>query len=99
METNLYIIKERKIEGNVITHIIELNPNHSIYNGHFPGQPVLPGVYSLQIVKECLQDAINKEVAFSSIKECKFLSPIIPNSSTLFTINTRSEERRVGKEC
>ena len=34
---------------------VMLNPQHAIYNGHFPQQPVVPGVCMLQIIKECIE--------------------------------------------
>ena len=30
---------------------VMLNPQHAIYSGHFPQQPVVPGVCMLQIIK------------------------------------------------
>ena len=30
---------------------VMLNPQHAIYNGHFPQQPVVPGVCMLQMIK------------------------------------------------
>lgn len=43
-------IKEREDGKQAIE--IELNPGHVLYQGHFPGQPVVPGVCTLQIIKE-----------------------------------------------
>lgn len=34
---------------------VMLNPQHAIYSGHFPQQPVVPGVCMLQIIKECIE--------------------------------------------
>ena len=42
-------IKEREDGKQAIE--IELNPGHVLYQGHFPGQPVVPGVCTLQIIK------------------------------------------------
>ena len=39
-------IKEREDGKQEIE--IELNPGHVLYQGHFPGQPVVPGVCTLQ---------------------------------------------------
>lgn len=36
------------------TFRVRLDAAHPIYAGHFPGNPVLPGVCTLQIVRECL---------------------------------------------
>lgn len=43
-------IKEREDGKQAIE--IELNPGHVLYQGHFPGQPVVPGVCTLQIIKK-----------------------------------------------
>ena len=40
-------IKEREDGKQAIE--IELNPGHVLYQGHFPGQPVVPGVGSVVI--------------------------------------------------
>ena len=33
---------------------VRLDASHPVYRGHFPGHPVLPGVCTLQLVRECL---------------------------------------------
>ena len=38
-------------EGKYICRIT-LNPAHPIFAGHFPGNPITPGVCMLQIIKE-----------------------------------------------
>ena len=40
-------IKEREDGKQAIE--IELNPGHVLYQGHFPGQPVVPGVCTLEL--------------------------------------------------
>ena len=32
---------------------VRLDASHPVYRGHFPGHPVLPGVCTLQLVREC----------------------------------------------
>ena len=59
---------------------VMLNPQHVIYNGHFPQQPVVPGVCMLQIIKECIEKIqqvnpekpdvpINKNDAFQKVQK------------------------------
>lgn len=55
-----------------------LDVNHPVFRGHFPGQPVVPGVFTLKMVKECVSDLLGHSVRYQTIKECKFLSAIIP---------------------
>jgi 3-hydroxyacyl-[acyl-carrier-protein] dehydratase len=76
------------------TFYIKLNPNHFIYNGHFPGQPVLPGVCALQIIKECAQQLINRKLQYKRITLCKFLRFVDPvqNSEIMLTVSVNENE-------
>ena len=58
-----------------------LNPQHAIYNGHFPQQPVVPGVCMLQIIKECIEKIQQAPLQYKQIASCKFLSVINPNET------------------
>ena len=50
-------IKEREDGKQAIE--IELNPGHMLYQGHFPGQPVVPGVCTLQMIKESAEQIVS----------------------------------------
>jgi len=65
---------------------IALNPNHSIYSSHFPGQPVLPGVCTLQIIKECAEQLTDKKLQYKKILQCKFLRFIDPTQNNKLTL-------------
>ncbi len=66
--------------------VVELLPEHEIYRGHFPGQPVVPGVCTLTIVRECLAAALGHGVMFRRIRECKFLAAIVPGEAVRLTL-------------
>ena len=52
---NFYIIhRSEKVQEESFSVEVELLPNHAIYGGHFPGQPVVPGVCTLTIIRECI---------------------------------------------
>ena len=75
------VIKIEKPEENSYNVEVELNPEHEIYEGHFPEQPVVPGVCTLTIIRESLTKVLGKEVIFESIKECKYISALIPEKN------------------
>lgn len=52
---------------------VRLDASHPVYRGHFPGHPVLPGVCTLQIVRECLNRGTGRRFRYAAIRECKFL--------------------------
>lgn len=57
---------------------IKLNPLHPVYSGHFPQQPIVPGVCLLQIIKECAETICHTTLQYKQIASCKFLSAINP---------------------
>ena len=57
---------------------LRLNPEHFIYQAHFPGEPVTPGVCILQIGKELLAELLQESLEITHIKNVKFLSVISP---------------------
>jgi 3-hydroxyacyl-[acyl-carrier-protein] dehydratase len=81
---SLYTIKRILREGNSnkLSIQIRLNPSHEIFNGHFPGNPILPGVCIIQILKEILMHQINIKLLLnyaSSIKYLSFINPGVNN--------------------
>ena len=46
---HFYSVKEFNFTDNQLKAIIELNPAHDVFKGHFPNNPVTPGVCMLQV--------------------------------------------------
>jgi 3-hydroxyacyl-[acyl-carrier-protein] dehydratase len=58
--------------------MIKLNEQHPVYQGHFPGNPVVPGVCQIQMIKEIFSEVLHKEVSLVNSDNIKFLNIIIP---------------------
>jgi len=54
------------------------NEGHAIFAGHFPGQPVVPGVCMIQMVQEVLELAFGSRLQLVSSGSIKFLQFIDP---------------------
>jgi 3-hydroxyacyl-[acyl-carrier-protein] dehydratase len=87
------IVSLETTEGN-INALIEINADHKIFEGHFPGQPVVPGVCQMQMIKEILEQVLEKETQVSTAAEMKFRAIIDPtqNNSISATIRYSMEE-------
>ena len=57
LKDKLYHIKQMDYLESELRAEIALNENHSIFSGHFPDIPVLPGVTMMQMIKELLEEA------------------------------------------
>jgi 3-hydroxyacyl-[acyl-carrier-protein] dehydratase len=59
-------------------YVLLLNKNHFIYNAHFPGNPVTPGVCIIQLCKELMEHRLQKSFFLRKIGNVKFLTVINP---------------------
>lgn len=55
---------------------IQLNKTHDIFKGHFPGNPVTPGVCMMQIIKELTQNITQSKLFMVSSSNVKFMALI-----------------------
>ena len=69
-----------------INAILEINAKHSIFDGHFPGQPVVPGVCMVQIVKEVAESVLGKKTRLVSADNLKFLAVIDPTENSIIHV-------------
>ena len=61
---------------------LDINRAHRIFEGHFPGHPVVPGVCMMQMVKEILETVTGTPTRLVSADHAKFLSMINPLQTT-----------------
>lgn len=67
--------------------VIKLLPDHPVYKGHFPGQPVVPGVFTLALIRECASIVTGRDMKYADIKECKFISAWLPTEDAKVTLD------------
>lgn len=75
---------------------VRLDPGHAVFAGHFPGNPVLPGICTLMIVRECASRMAGRALRFASIKESKFLAAITPEAIPVVRLRL-AEDDDVGR--
>lgn len=75
-------------QGDCLTASVVLNPGHPLFEGHFPGNPILPGVCTLQIAKELLEKLLGREIMLKKALNIKYLGFVNPltQPEMLFTI-------------
>ena len=81
--------------GTVFT--VSLNPDCGVYEGHFPGSPVCPGVCNLQMVRECAQEAAGREFRIKEIKQCRYVSLMSPQTHPQVTVDLSLEPSGEGE--
>ena len=65
----------------VVKAKISINKEHRIFQGHFPGLPVVPGVCMLQMVREIMEVHLDRSLDIAASDNMKFLSVINPDQN------------------
>ena len=69
-------------DGSAIA-TVKLNKDHGIFKGHFPGNPILPGVCMIQIIKELMEKVCNKELQLAEAGNIKYLAFVNPHANNI----------------
>jgi beta-hydroxyacyl-ACP dehydratase FabZ len=80
--------------GKRIVAIKNVTVNEPIFLGHFPGRPVLPGVFMIEGMAQAggllllsdIPDRENKLLFFASIENAKFRRPVVPGDQIRYEI-------------
>ena len=67
---------QRRNEGAVVQVVV--SPDSGWFDGHFPGEPILPGVAQVAMVTEILAEWLQKPVQVQEISRVRFKSAIEP---------------------
>lgn len=89
---NFFTYTLTQTQENECIAAISLDKSHSIYQGHFPEIPIVPGVCQIQILKEILQNIFGLEILLTQAKEVKFLSMLNPEEQDKFDMKITYEK-------
>lgn len=64
--------------NRINTTRLSVPPNHPCFPGHFPGQPILPGVLLLERVMTFAQARLTQPLDEATIYNVKFLASVLP---------------------
>ncbi|MBZ5858852.1 hotdog family protein [Flavihumibacter profundi] len=84
-------------KDGTIKAVLNWNAGHAIFQGHFPGQPVVPGVCMMQLVKEILEIGLQKKMALQQGSQMKFLQFIDPRIQPSVEISLDYTENEYGQ--
>ncbi len=99
----------------LIDRILELEPglravgyknitfNEPVFNGHFPGNPLFPGVYMIEAMAQlggCIVlepgEFSRKTPYLAGIDKAKFRRPVIPGDKLLMEVTLLKHKRNIG---
>ena len=79
-------------KGKICAHFV-FGEKLSLFKGHFPGNPILPGVIQIEMVKYCLENIIQEPLFLQKVNKTKFTSLIHPDKAVMVEINFDTSEK------
>jgi 3-hydroxyacyl-[acyl-carrier-protein] dehydratase len=76
---NFYSINSISETEGIIDASIFIDASHPIFSGHFPGNPVTPGVVQVEMLKELLSVHYQRPLRLKSMSNCKFQAILNPH--------------------
>lgn len=89
------ILSIEKAADQKYTAIISVNEKHDVFKGHFPGNPIMPGVCMMQIIKELTEQITKTSLMMQSLSNVKFMALINPEMTPELRLDleiTKTEE-------
>ena len=75
------ILSEEKISDSKYSITILVNEKHDVFKGHFPGNPIMPGVCMIQIIKELTEKITESTLMIQTLSNVKFMALINPEAT------------------
>ncbi|KFF07369.1 3-hydroxyacyl-ACP dehydratase [Flavobacterium reichenbachii] len=73
------ILSEEKTGDFKYNIRILVNAKHEVFKGHFPGNPIMPGVCMIQIIKELTEKITQQNLVIQTLANVKFMALINPD--------------------
>jgi len=72
------VLSEEKSGDAKYNFRILVNADHEVFKGHFPGNPIMPGVCMIQIIKELTESVTKNPLMIQTLTNVKFMALINP---------------------
>jgi 3-hydroxyacyl-[acyl-carrier-protein] dehydratase len=100
-----FLLVDRILEvgNNKIRCIKNVTANEEFFNGHFPHEPIMPGVLQVEALAQagCLLyvidfnfDPTDYTMFFSAINNCKFRRPVVPGDQLILEVEITGVRRQ-----
>ena len=93
-----YTIDSIVSANDQIKALLVIDRSHDILKGHFPGQPVVPGVCMMHMVREVVEVDKKRKFRIAEADQMKFLSVIDPtqNNRIEASIDVQAKENALA---
>ncbi len=97
----LLVDRVLEVDAESIKAYKNVTANEEFFNGHFPGQPIMPGVLQVEALAQAgaimlmsqAEDPENTLMVFTGINKCKFRKQVVPGDQLMLKVELGSKKR------
>ena len=88
-------VESQSRSDNTLNCQLRFVAEHSIFQGHFPGKPIVPGVCSIEIVRELMEMILQKKLILKKSSNIKFLRLLTPDDRPVAELSWKEENGEI----
>ena len=103
-----FLLVDRILEidpGKKVVGLKNVTFNEEFFQGHFPGNPVMPGVLLIEAMAQvggfmmlaAVGDPARRQVRLAGLDAVRFRRPVVPGDQVLFTVEFVAMKRSIVK--
>lgn len=93
----LYQYRIVRISEESVEAEITVDRDSPVYAGHFPSNPLTPGVCQVQMLSDVLQEHLGMPLMISAARSIKFTAPHNPEDHTLLDLVIKLDRKAEDK--
>lgn len=86
LKDSFFTVESCTENADSLKYDIRLNGEHIIFKGHFPGNPIVPGVCQIQMITEILEEHLKTSLFLRKVANIKFTAILKPDETEKFSV-------------